>query len=108
MLINNDTHQRETVSERPIRPPLSVTTPNVTLFGVVNTKCIVNVNRINRIYLEKSNITDRKIIRNYFKIYRSLGMSPVSCHLTEHSNMDTLLALVPSGEHHHHPDTFVG
>ena len=23
VLINNDTHQRETVSERPIRPPLS-------------------------------------------------------------------------------------
>ena len=24
MLINNDTHQRETLSERPIRPPLIV------------------------------------------------------------------------------------
>ena len=24
VLINNDTHQRETVSERPIRPPLSI------------------------------------------------------------------------------------
>ena len=26
VLINNDTHQRETVSERPIRPPLKLTT----------------------------------------------------------------------------------
>ena len=27
VLINNDTHQRETVSERPIRPPLNLTVP---------------------------------------------------------------------------------
>ena len=26
VLINNDTHQRETVSERPIRPPLTSST----------------------------------------------------------------------------------
>ena len=31
LLINNDTHQRETVSERPIRPPLNV--PAMKIYG---------------------------------------------------------------------------
>ena len=33
VLINNDTHQRETVSERPIRPPLRVAHPRIPFQG---------------------------------------------------------------------------
>ena len=35
VLINNDTHQRETLSERPIRPPLS-TLIHVTVLQTIN------------------------------------------------------------------------
>ena len=36
VLINNDTHQRETVSERPIRPPLRYVSLRFLIWGVRN------------------------------------------------------------------------